>query len=210
MDKNIIQEQTGTTRISIADSVTDVLAKIKINTEDNTTWATGDYKLVIESFGSSDGIYYGLTASDSAEVNIRIVNSAYGLKVITNDEAKIVDKTTGNNVDGTNLIVSNIQYSSALENPNITVSLYRRTYNDIYDMQYEKVDVQDYVLGQLEKADKGENIDKEYVAFENPIEIQEYNLKLKSDLITGTYKLVFKLYDGNIYVGEDYEYIVIK
>lgn len=77
-------------------------------------------------------------------------------------------------------------------------------------MQYEKVDVQDYVLGQLEKADKGENIDKEYVAFENPIEIQEYNLKLKSDLITGTYKLVFKLYDGNIYVGEDYEYIVIK
>ena len=200
----------GTTRISIADKVTDVLARIKINTQDNTTWATGNYKIVIESFGSSDGIYYGLTASDKIELNATIINSAYGLKVITNDTAKIVDKETGNTVDGTNSLVSTVEYSSALDNPNITVSLYRRTYNDIYDMEYEKVDLQDYVLYQLEKADKGENIDKEYIAFENPIETQEYNLRLKTDLMTGTYKLVYKLYDGENYVGEAYEYIVIK
>ena len=47
MEKNIIQELTGTTRIKIADKVTDVIARIKMNTEDNTTWATGDYKIVI-------------------------------------------------------------------------------------------------------------------------------------------------------------------
>ena len=130
----------GTTRINIADKVTDVLAKIKINTEDNTTWATGDYKIVIESFGSSDGIYYGLTASDKIELDIRIINSAYGLKVITNDEAKIVDKETGNTESGNNVITSVVEYSSALSNPSITVSLYRRTYNDVYSMDYEKVD----------------------------------------------------------------------
>ena len=95
MEKNIIQELTGTTRIKIADKVTDVIARIKMNTEDNTTWATGDYKIVIESFGSSDGIYYGLTASDSIELNVTIINSEYGLKVITSDESKIVDSKTG-------------------------------------------------------------------------------------------------------------------
>ena len=196
----------GTTRINIADKVTDVLARIKINTEDNTTWATGDYKIVIESFGSSDGIYYGLTASDSIELNITIINSAYGLKVVTNDPAKIVDNETGNTADGTNSLVSTVEYSSALDDPNITVSLYRRTYNDVYSREYEQVDLQDYVLNTLATTDK----EKEYMAFNHPNSSQNYFLRLKSELMTGTYKLVYKLYDGENYVGEAYEYIVIK
>ena len=80
----------GTTRINIADKVTDVLARIQINTENNKTWATGDYKIRIESFGSSDGIYYGLTASDMVELNIRVINQSFGLKVLTSDNDKIV------------------------------------------------------------------------------------------------------------------------
>ena len=196
----------GTTRINIADKVTDVLARIKINTEDNTTWATGDYKIVIESFGSSDGIYYGLTASDSIELNVTIINSSYGLKVVTNDSAKIVDKETGNTVDGINSLVSTVEYSSALDDPNITVSLYRRTYNDVYSREYEQVDLQDYVLNTLMTTNK----EKEYMAFNHPNNSQNYFLNLKSELMTGTYRLVYTLYDGEIYVGEAYEYIVIK
>ena len=196
----------GTTRINIADKVTDVLARIKINTKDNTTWATGDYKIVIESFGSSDGIYYGLTASDSIELDVRIINSSYGLKVITDDEAKIVDKETGNTLDKNNSLVSTVEYSSALSDPNITVSLYRRTYNDIYSREYEQVDLQDYVLDTLTTTNK----QKEYSAFDNPINVQNYVLNLKQNLKTGTYKLVFKLYDEDTYVGEAYEYIIIK
>ena len=196
----------GTTRINIADKVTDVLAKIKINTEDNTTWATGDYKIVIESFGSSDGIYYGLTASDKIELNVRIINSSYGLKVVTGDEEKIVDGKTGNTIDENNNLVSTVEYSSALANPNITVSLYRRTYQDVYSRDYEQVDLKDYVQNTLITTNK----EKEYMAFENPSNTQNYNFILKSDLTTGTYKLVYKLYDGENYVGEAYEYIVIK
>ncbi len=196
----------GTTRINISDKVTDVLAKIKINTKDNTTWATGDYKIVIESFGSSDGIYYGLTASDSTELNVTIINSSFGLKVVTNDKSKIVDSITGNTVGANNLLVSTVEYSSALENPNITVSLYRRTYNDIYSKEYEKVDLQDYVTNTLQAVDK----QKEYKAFDSPSSYQKYSLNLNTELITGTYKLVYKLYDEDTYVGEAYEYIIIK
>ena len=54
------------------------------------------------------------------------------------------------------------------------------------------------------------NKEKEYVAFNTPISTQNYLLSLKSDLMTGTYKLVYKLYDGETYVGEAYEYVVIK
>ena len=33
---------------------------------------------------------------------------------------------------------------------------------------------------------------------------------LKENLVSGTYKLVYKVYDGDNFVGETYEYIVIK
>ena len=212
MEKNIIQELTGTTRIKIADKVTDVIARIKMNTEDNTTWATGDYKIVIESFGSSDGIYYGLTASDSIELNVTIINSEYGLKVVTKDETKIVESETGNTQDGTNNIVSTVEYESVLEQPHITVSLYRRKYNDVYDMEYEKVDLQEYVTNTLNTIaeEEEEKFEKEYLVTNTTKSTQDISLTLKTELKTGTYKLVYKLYDGKAYVGEDYEYIVIK
>ena len=196
----------GTTRINIADKVTDVLAKIKINTENNTTLATGDYKIKIESFGSSDGIYYGISASDTIELDFKLINSAFGLKVTTSDGDKIVDKETGVTSDGNNSVVINLGYSSALANPNIAVSLYRRKYIDIYSQEYELVDLKDYTSNTLVSTKR----EKEYVISENPLTNTNYFLTLKQNLMTGTYKLVYKLYDGDTYVGEAYDYMIIK
>lgn len=196
----------GTTRINIADKVTDVLAKIQINTENNKTWATGDYKIRIESFGSSDGIYYGLTASDMVELNIRIINQSFGLKVITSDKDKIVDKDSGTTVGGSNSIATVLQYSSALNEPNIAVSLYRRDYTEEFSQKYNLVDLKDYVSTELTATKR----EKEYVVTENPVETSTHFLVLKQNLITGTYRLVYKLYDGDVYIGEVYEYIIIK
>lgn len=196
----------GTTRICIADKVTDVLARIKINTENNTTLASGDYTIKIESFGSSDGIYYGLVASAEVEVNIKVINFAYGLKVTTSDKAKIVDYETGNTQNGSNSLVVILNYSSSLSNPNIAVSLYRRDYSEVFSQKYNLVDLQDYITTKLTPT----KVEKEYEVSTNPSETVTYFLYLKDNLVTGTYKLVYKLYDGNSYVGEAYEYMIIK
>ena len=196
----------GTTRINVADKVTDVLSRIKMHTENNTTLATGDYKIKIESFGSSDGIYYGLTASDMIELDVRIINSSYGLKVTTQDQYKIVDKETGQNKFGNNYITSNIGYSSGLSNPKIAVSLYRRDYSGVYSQSYTLVDLADYVQDTLTPTSR----EKEYMVSENPISNMTYQFQLKNDLTSGTYKMVYKLYDGDNFVGDAYEYIVIK
>ena len=182
------------------------MAKIKINTENNTTLATGDYKIKIESFGSSDGIYYGISASDTIELDFKLINSAFGLKVTTSDGDKIVDKETGVTSDGNNSVVINLGYSSALANPNIAVSLYRRKYIDIYSQEYELVDLKDYTSNTLVSTKR----EKEYVISENPLTNTNYFLTLKQNLMTGTYKLVYKLYDGDTYVGEAYDYMIIK
>ena len=196
----------GTTRINVADKVTDVLSRIKMHTENNTTLATGDYKIRIESFGSSDGIYYGLTASDMIELDVRIINSSYGLKVTTQDQHKIVDKVTGNNQFGNNYITSTIKYSSGLTEPKIAVSLYRRDYSDVYSQSYTLVDLAEYVEDTLTPTSR----EKEYMVSESPIASMTHQIQLKNELVSGTYKLVYKLYDGNNFVGEAYEYIVIK
>ena len=196
----------GTTRINIADKVTDVLAKIKMNTQNNKTLATGDYKIKIESFGSSDGIYYGLVASDMIELDLRIINSAYGLKVTTTDNSKIINKDTGYTLNGNNNLSMNIEYSSSLSDPNIAVSLYRRDYSETYSQDYTLVDLKDYVIETLTQTSR----EKEYVISDNPLESFTRYVSLKPDLKTGTYKLVYKLYDGDVYVGETYEYMVIK
>ena len=178
----------------------------EINTENNTTLASGDYTIKIESFGSSDGIYYGLVASDEVEVNVKIINFAYGLKVTTSDNAKIVDYETGKTQSGSNSLNVTLEYSSSLSNPNIALSLYRRDYSEVFSQNYSLVDMQDYVTTTLTPTIR----EKEYEISTNPQPSVTYFLYLKDNLATGTYKLVYKLYDGNTYVGEAYEYMIIK
>ena len=196
----------GTTRICIADKVTKVIAKMKVNTEDNTTLASGNYTIKIESFGSADGIYYGLEASDSIEIPIRIINDAYGLKVITKDQAKIIDKETGKNEDKTNSIMSSVKYSSKFTKPSISICLYRRNYDEEYSQNYTLVDLQDYLVDKLVET----NVEKEYLITKNPSDMITSTFTFKPELTTGTYKLLYKLYDDGVFVGDAYEYIVIK
>ena len=107
------------------------ITKIKINTDGNTTLAPGTYTIRIESFGSPDGIYFGLESSAMTEVTTTIINSSYGLKVIVNDEYRVIDKDTGLNELGTNLISAHVEYTSALQNPYISVSLYAISFNSL-------------------------------------------------------------------------------
>ena len=196
----------GSVRIKIADRVSNVLSRIKVNTEHNTTLATGTYTIKIETFGSPDGIYYGLETSDYVEKEITIINEAYGLKVTTDDESKIIDKTTGTALNGNNSIIAIVEYSSGLENPNLVVELQRRKYNTEYTTQYETVNFADYFTNEYGEGYK----ENEYYVFNNPSSRNTIFLYFKENLITGTYKLVFKLYDSDNYIGEAYEYFIIK
>ena len=193
----------GTIRIPLADRVANVYSRLKINTA-GSNLNSGNYKMKIESFGSPDGIYYGYASSDSYEIPFTVINSRYGLDVKLNDNLKIIDKKTGM-VDGNNALVFNMKYSSNLAKPNIRVSLYRRDYNDIYDMNYTKVRLLDYITNNL--VDTG---GYSYMFEENPTDNLNKTLYLKDNLVSGTYKFVFSLYDSNVYIGDAEEYVIIK
>lgn len=194
----------GSVRIRLAEKMANVSANIIINTTESV--ATGDYTMVIESFGSSDGIYYGGVSSDTDTLPINILNTVYGLSLTMGDYLIIRDKDTGNNLNENNDLRFNLKYSSGLSNPKLRISLYRRNYDSIYSTDYEIVDFQEYVNETLVKTNK----QYEYLLTDTPLSDITYSYKLKENLKTGTYKLVIGLYDNNTYIGDVYKYIIIK
>lgn len=196
----------GTTRINISPRVANVSSKIKLDTT-NSNLSSGTYKIKIETFGSSDGIYYGLVSSDSKELTLHLLNNIYGLKVSLPDNEVTIDKKTGKTMNDNNVLVFNVNYESGLENPNLRVNLKRRKYDQIYSLEYETVDFSDYFNHsyRLVNSDK-----KEYLITNNILDSQSYYMYLKDNLKSGTYKVNFLLYDGENYIGEVYNYIVIR
>ena len=197
----------GSVRIKIADNVSNVLSKIVVDTTYNKTLATGDYTIQIESFGSPDGIYYGDIVSQTITKDVRIVNKIFGLKVTTADVMKIIDKEKGTNEDGFKNLNVDIDYQSALVNPRLNMHLERRKYDSIYQREYEKVDLADYVTSPIISASQ----ELEYIISTSPVNGKRTQFfTMDEDLVSGTYRFVVSLYDGNKLIGTAYDYIIIK
>ena len=194
----------GTVRINIAEKIANTRTKITINTA-GTNLSTGEYTLVIESFGSPDGIYYGLTSSDKLELNFSIKDNIYGLKITTPEDEMYIDKETGT-IGENNAYVYTIDYESGLTNPNIRIKLQRRDYSTIYTSNYEDYDIKDYITNTLESTTNP----KEYYLIKNPPNTITNFLYFKENLPDGTYKIIISLYDNDNYIGEVYQYIIIK
>ncbi len=195
----------GTTRIKIADKVGNSLTYINLVTQ-NANIATGSYKIHIETYGSPDGIYYGLTSSGSVDIPFTFVNSNYGLNLTTDDNSLVTYHDTGYNLNGNNQIKFDIDYSSILDNPKIDIKLLRRKYDNTYDTDYEEVDIKDYISNDL----IGTSIPKEYLIIGTPAATSSITLKMKSNLQTGTYKIQFILKDSDTTIDTIEKYIIIK
>ena len=199
--------QDGTVRFNIAESIANVSSRIKIDTQSSNI-PSGDYKLVIDTFGSSDGIYYGVNPTTRVEKNITIVNEVFGLNTTMPDEDVIIDKETGLSQDKNNFLDFQFRYESGLRNPNIRLSLYRRTYtnSDAYEYTYQLVDIKDYITNELTTT----NEQKVYLIKNMPTNRFQYIMNMKNNLKTGTYQIRFSLYDDNNYVGHINKYIIIE
>lgn len=188
----------GYTHIKLSDKVGNIQKWIIINT-DNSSLTTGSYTFVIESFASADGIYY----SDNPVVTnipMTIISSIYGLKPTINEESVILKADNPVDLDFT------IDYTSMLTNPNLRIAMYRRKYDQVYDTNYELVDLQDYASDALGTTTNA----KEYILTYNPSATNNFTIHLNDNLLTGTYRLSFRLYDDSTYIGEVIRYIIIR
>ena len=188
----------------VAERVANVSSRIRVHAE-NSSLAGGNYKIVIESFGSPDGVYYGLESSDTLQLNLQVMDTIYGLTVSLPENCLFWNKETGKNLSNSNAMLATVSYESGLHNPNLRIKLYRRDYTDIISATYNEVDFADYFTNELTRTETNE-----YMLSDNPVSSLTYFLYMKSDLVSGTYKLELRLYDENTFIGEVYRYIIIK
>ena len=196
---NYYPDINGYTHIKLSDKVGNAEKWIIFNTE-NASIATGEYVFVMETFGSADGIYYSSEVSSECRRTITIINSKYGFKVDIDPETVVFDSDNDKNLEFT------ITYTSLLDNPNIRISMYRRKYDQVYDTNYELVDLQDYVKFALTTTSNT----SEYKLIDGPRPTNQMELAMDTGLLTGTYRLVFKLYDNDTLIGDVIDYIIIK
>jgi len=200
MDEKIYYPDiTGITHIKLADKVGNTQKWIIFHTE-NSTIGTGSYRFSFEAFASPDGIYYSSGLPDYYNINMNIINSKYGLNPELDDNSVVFSSINDKSLK------FSIAYTSLLDNPNIRIALYRREYDTPYDTDYELVDLADYVSQTL-FATENEN---EYLLISNPSPTNNFTLPMEEELITGTYRISFRLYDGNTMIGEIIRYIIIK
>ena len=202
--KRYFARYDGSYRLKIADAVSNVLTNMIFYTE-NGQLDTGTYTLRFETFGSIDGEYFSSAiASDS--INMQIINTDYGLSAELDDNSVLIDKTTGLTKNNNNLLDFTIGYQAEFSNPQIHVSLYRRDYTSMYASTYSLVNLKDYVTDTL--TDTG--TENEYLVTDNPQATQNFTLRLKENIMSGTYKFIFSLYDGDNYIGEVEKMVIIK
>ena len=195
----------GTARVKVAEKVDSAEKWVIINTGTSSI-ASGNYKLRVETFGSPDGIYYGLNASDYIDFNIEIVNEIYGLNFTTTADQMMIDAATGTTTSGSDRIVYSIRYNSGLTTPSIAFKMYRRKYDTEYDTNYELVDASDY----FDNAFVSGHETNEYTIIATPTDNSTFTFMLKDNLMSGTYRMQFILYDSNSVIGTIERYIIIK
>ena len=189
----------GYTHIKLVDKVGNAKKWITFNTE-NAGLATGSYTFIFEAFASNDGIYYSSGETDTENVPLTIINSKYGLNPVLDENSVIFS------ANNDKPLIVKTYYTSMLTNPSIRLAMYRRQYDQVYDTDYDLVDLQDYVSTTLTTTTN----EKEYMLNANPDAVNSNTLALNDELLTGTYRLSFRLYDSDTMIGEINRYIVIK
>ena len=84
--------------------------------------------------------------------------------------------------------------------------MYRREYDTIYDTGYQLVDFSTFADENLIYTTN----QYEYMIVGNPTQSTSATILLKDNLLTGTYRLSFRLYDDETMIGEVIRYIIIR
>ncbi len=232
----------GSTRLELAGRITDVLSNINIDFS-NSSLTYGEYVLVVETFVSYDGLYYGDFEATRNEFPFELLNNQYGLDVKTETPTQVThDVNTGEDANGDREIHYLVNSINGLANPNLKISIERRDYSSFYETNYQLIPVTN-IVEEIRVGESTENIitaqntcfaaDTDGNCFEynlgtinNDSVITTYDVYVKlkngpdvSDLgnnkpnskwKSGTYRVIYSLYDGDVKVGDFYEYLIIR
>ena len=129
--------------------------------------------------------------------NSIVVNADYNTMIVNGETSLNLQKEIYNSY--------NVKYSSVLNNPNIRLELFKRDISAIDSASFESVPFSSLFRNALPSYGGNEmRLDM------NGLEERKFNFYLKDKPESGTYKLVFRLYDKDQLVDDDIKYVIVK
>lgn len=208
-NKDYFVDADGTWRIKLSNKVSNLSKTLYLTTDG--TLSPGNYTLSLTLFSSSDGLHMSTTTgSSNLTFPITIVGNDNALIVNSEDKDKVV--IDGKNQLGNTYNTYNLTLQNVLLNPNIRVSVYKRNINNYNDTTYTEVNTNSLFNYSFPNYSTGLSAQTthEKLLTTSTTNTQSYNMNFASELTTGTYKIVFKLYDTNHLIEEDIEYVIVR
>lgn len=205
-------DSDGIFRIKLAGKVSNLNKTIYISPDSNAI--PGVYTAKFTLFASSDGLHNSyLLQYAEKELQLTFVNPDNAIEVVTEDKMKIVSGETAKNEQNTSRNRYQITINQKLSNPNVRISLLKRKTDTKNTTQYQEVDLnQIFTNGFVTPESLALTRSSEYerIVSASPPPTITLDLNIKAQLTSGTYKLLFKLYDRNQLIEEDQEYLIIN
>lgn len=205
-------DSDGVYRIKLTGKVATIKRTISIYSD--ALLPAGNYTLKFTLFASADG-RHNSHALESSEVDIPVtlVGADNNIKVTTKDETKLVYGEKGVNEANLNYNTYVVSYTTVLTNPNVRISLYKRNIDNKDTTAYTEIDFN--TLFSNEFNSPGELSYSAKSLYEKMLKVtagtsNTLYFNFNDNLTSGTYKLVFKLYDNNQLIDEDSKYVIVK
>ena len=210
-DEEYFPSSDGVFRIKLSNKVAN-LNRTLILTPGNSLPA-GNYTLYINLFSSADGLHMTRGSDLTTVIPLTMVGKANGISVVIQDNSKLINGTTGlNNGDDTSFR-GTITFTSSLANTNIRLNVYKRDTTAYDTLTYTEVDPATIISSELpEFSGTGLSPTSTYQALlsANPTSPITMAYAITGTIPSGTYKLVFGLYDNNQEIQTDVKYIIVK
>lgn len=198
-------DTNGITYINLNSGLENINTVLTVDTyKSNVDIVPGTYYIKINSY-VTNGKYYDDLSENNLMIPIIVSDQnkvIHGFNILIDDQKRIINKSDGNTI-----LPLNIVQNGDLNNPNIKISLYKKSELNPLNQNYEIVDLIDYISDELIACD--ENV---YYAFNNSLSESnslELNL-IANNFESNSYKLVFELYDDAKKVSTISKYFIVK
>ena len=194
----------GVFRIKLANKVSNLVRNASMTV--NKDLPAGDYTIRYVLFASDDGLHNSVFENSvTEEFAVHVVSADNSIVVDCEDLIKVVDGDTGLNLKGDRTNRYHVKYNSQLNNPNIRVEVYKRAVDTVDSTTYNSVPFANLFSNNLTivrdnevAINMGEDAEK------------DFDFTLQNTLTSGTYRVVFKLYDSNQLIDDETKYVIVK
>ena len=193
----------GVYRIKLANKVSNLNRTASITV--NKDLPAGKYKIRYTLFTSSDGLHNSAVENSvSNEFDVTVVSADNSIAVDCDDKIKIVDGQTGLNLNNTKINTYLVKYESQLSNPNFRIEVFKRDTSDIDTTGFTSIPFNTLFTNSLTSVRGNE------VAFDMGEEAEKsFDFTLQDNLTSGTYRIVFRLYDNDQLIDDDIKYVIV-